>query len=112
MNDFLQGPQHINTFINFHKLHHINYCEVIIYPNGDIEYCIPSHQETLLRACKMNKDEFMKICINNDVLIDLCNKSKCVAVWYNLYINPNEMTDEQFNSLISLKIIIVLIIHY
>ena len=104
MNNFLHGPQSINTFIEFHNTHHINYCEVIIHPNGDIEYCIPSHQETLLRMCNISKEEFRKRIFSCDeIMIELCNESGCVAVWYDLYVNPNNMTTEQFDSLTLLQ---------
>lgn len=100
MDNFLYGPQPIDKFIEFHKSHHIYYCEAIIYPNGDVEYCIPSHQETLLRVCNMSKDEFGKRIFSCDeIMIELCNESKCIAIWYNLYVNPNEVTEEQYNSL-------------
>ena len=100
MSDFLRGPQPINKFIKFHNEHHVNYCETIIHPNGDVEYCSPSHQETLLRVCNVDREKFgEKISIFDDVMIALCNESKCIAVWYDLYINPKEITNEQFESL-------------
>ena len=104
MNDFLYGPQNINDFIEFHNAHHVYYCEIIIHPNGDAEYCIPSHQEKLLQVCKMTKEEFGKRIFSCDeIMIELCNESKCIAVWYNLYVNPNKITKEQYESLKLLK---------
>lgn len=104
MTNFLYGPQPINKFIEFHKAHHINYCEAVIYPNGDVEYCIPSHQETLLRICNISKEEFAKRIFSCDeIMIELCNESKCIATWYNMYINPNEITEKQFESLCLLR---------
>lgn len=100
MNNFLYGPQNVNIFIEFHKNHHVKYCETIIYPNGDVEYCIPSHQEILLRVCNMSKEEFSKRIFSwDETIIELCNESKCIATWYNAYINPKEITDKQFEAL-------------
>lgn len=100
MNNFLYGPQPIDKFITFHKSHHVNYCEAIIYSNGDVEYCIPSHQETLLRISKLSKEEFKKKIFSCDeIMIELCNETKCIATWYELYINPTEITEEQYESL-------------
>ena len=40
----------VDEFIEYHKsLGLINYCEVIIYPNGHVQYIIQSHERTLLR---------------------------------------------------------------
>lgn len=100
MTNFLYGPQPINKFIEFHNSHHINYCETIIHPNGDVEYCIPSHQETLIRLCNISKEEFAKRIFSCDeIMIELCNESKCIVTWYNMYVNPGEVTKEQFESL-------------
>ena len=100
MNDFLYGPQNINTFIEFHNAHHINYCEAIIYPNGNVEYCIPSHQETLIRISNIDKEEFSKRIFSCDeIMTELCNESNCIALWYNMYINPKTITSRQLESL-------------
>lgn len=104
MNEFLKGPQDINTFIKFHNSHYICYCEVIIHSNGYIEYCIPSHQSTLIRTSKLSREELEnKISIFDDCLIKLCDITNCVSVWYDFYVIPINVTQKQLNSLKLLK---------
>ena len=41
--------------IEQHKKKYINYLEVIIFPDGHIEYAVPSHQATvtmIFRVCR------------------------------------------------------------
>lgn len=104
MNEFLKGPQDINTFIDFHNSHYICYCEVIIHPDGRVEYCIPSHQFTLIRTSKLSREELEnKISIFDDCLIKLCDITNCISVWYDFYVIPANVTENQMNSLKLLK---------
>lgn len=98
MSEFLKGPQNIIDFVKFHNTCYIYYCEVIIHPNGNVEYCIPSHQECLIRQIGLTKEELFKtdLCID---MKDLVNMTQCVSVWYNLYLNPTNITKQQLNSL-------------
>ena len=94
-----------------HKETFINNLEVIIYPDGLIEYAIPSHQEKLIKiACSMfgwSRDQLNKECPEEyyfDFLTWLCNITGCVSVWNNYIMTGNEsMTEEQIKSLEMLK---------
>ena len=104
MNEFLKGKISIDKFIEHHNSNFINYCEVVIHPDGCIEYCIPSHQQTLIRLSGKSQSELSnEIDIMSDVLIELCNITGCISVWFNMYVNPNIVTDAQFYSLLQLR---------
>lgn len=106
MSEFLKGKISIDEFINHHTKTFVSYCEIIIYPDGDIEYCIPSHIETLIRVTNKSKEQLKEI-INpySDLIIELCNLTGCVSVWFDFYIAPTNfsLTSYQINSLNKLK---------
>lgn len=100
MNEFLSGSIPIDKFIEHHNNNFVNYCEVVILANGDVQYCIPSHQETLIRLSNIPRDKLWnEIYGISDVLLELCNKAKCIAVWFDFYVRPDNVTIEQLNSL-------------
>lgn len=104
MNEFIKGKIQIEKFIQHHKQNFINYCEVVIYPDGDVEYCIPSHQETLIRITGISKEILWKeLFYCGDVIKQLCNKTGCMSVWFNGFIAPDNITNEQLESLKKLK---------
>ena len=49
----------LDEFIAQHK--HKNYCEIVISPDGDIEYAIPSHLYKLITLSKESKDKLDKM---------------------------------------------------
>ena len=103
MNNFLKGKIKIDDFIKHHNENFINYCEVIIYPDGEIEYACPSHFNKLLHIyCDNNIDILNKCYIKYD-LDELLELTKCISVWYNGYINPSKITRKQYWSLLKLK---------
>jgi len=90
----------IDEFIKYHNENYINYCEVLIHPDGDISYAIPSHQEKLINlTCYEREVLFDILDIWCDVMLELVNMTGCISVWYNTYINPKKITKEQINSL-------------
>lgn len=98
--------------IDKHKENYVNYLEVIIFPDGHIEYAVPSHQEKLIRICcnKLNitRDELDNLCPQEyyaDFLVWLCNISNCVSVWNNFIIHADDkdMTPEQLVALCQLS---------
>lgn len=103
---------HSKFDINKHKTHYVNYLEIIIFPDGHIEYAIPSHQEKLIAICcdllGLTRDGLTKLCPKEyyfDFIQWLCNLSGCVSVWNHGYISkehtgPNE---EQLKALQELK---------
>lgn len=78
----------IEDFIKEHK--HICYCEAIIYPDGDITYAVPSHQQALIKITGKTIDGLWDIIPQtaspNKWLIDY---TKCIAVWYNGFKMPD-----------------------
>lgn len=78
----------IEDFIKEHK--HICYCEAIIYPDGDITYAVPSHQQALIKITGKTMEELWNIApltaSPNEWLIDY---TKCIAVWYNGFKMPD-----------------------
>lgn len=70
---------------------HINYCEVIIYPDGTIEEARPSHTESLMRYMALPRDIIYEmIPISDSPISWLVRKSECVAVWYEHQLLPFE----------------------
>lgn len=95
--------------IDEHAKHFIHYLEVIIFPDGHVEYAVPSHQEKLISICCSNlnitRDELNKRCPQEyyfDFLRWLCKVSKCVSVWETM-IQFYTLTDEQYYTLQLLK---------
>ena len=82
--------------IKQHKAHYINYLEVVIFPDGHIEYAIPSHQEKLMQICQdklgVSRYGLEHMCPREyygDFMTWLCNISGCVSVWNNYIIKSN-----------------------
>lgn len=98
--------------IEKHKQTFINYLEVIVFPDGHIEYAVPSHQEKLIAVCQdllgVSRYELNNRCPKEyyfDFLTWLCNVSHCVSVW-NTYIVCSDtvpLTDEQRTAISDLQ---------
>ena len=99
--EILQGKFDLNV----HKKEFYNYLEVIIKPNGQIEYAVPSHQEKLKKVCieKHGLEKFLKEIESDEAYYDylkwLCNYSGCVSVWNEFCVKPDNFTKEQRNAL-------------
>lgn len=90
----------IDEFIRHHNSNYVYYCEVIIHPDGDISYCVPSHQERLILETGIPRNVLWNmIDITEDVIQRLCEMTNCISVWYDLYISPSNISSAQFNSL-------------
>lgn len=77
----------VEDFIKQHN--HIQYCEAILYPDGTISYVKPSHTETLIRATGMtHKEIYEEMPITANVMSWLLDKTRCVAIYYDGYIEP------------------------
>lgn len=99
---------HSKFDINQHKKTYINYLEVIVRPDGTVEYAVPSHQEKLTQIImdetKMTKKQVWKrIPIFEDALEQLCSMSGCVSVWDDYIAVPDHITKAQINKLKQLK---------
>lgn len=93
-----------------HKKNYIHYLEVVILPDGTVEYAIPSHQEKLIKICcdkfKVSRQELADMCPPDyyfDFITWLCDTSECVSVWTNFIKNPKSITDKQLETLNKLK---------
>ena len=84
----------LNEFIAQHK--HKNYCEIVISPDGDIEYAIPSHLYKLITLSKESKDKLDKMMPNRAAPLNwLCEHTKYAVCWYNYFILPKDYTNIQ-----------------
>lgn len=90
----------IDEFVRYHNSNYFYYCEVIIHPDGDVSYCIPSHRDRLIAETGLSKEEVWSILdIWDDVLLRLVEMTNCVAVTYDLYVSPSDISSAQFISL-------------
>lgn len=84
--------------INIHKVHFINYLEVVILEDGKVEYAVPSHQEKLIKLAmnklQVTRKELEDLCPQEfyaDFTVWLSSISKAVPVWNEFYDGtPNE----------------------
>lgn len=83
--------------IEQHTQNFVDYLEVVVFPDGHIEYAVPSHQEKLIAVCMkelgLTRDELNKRCPKEyyfDFMTWLCNVSHCVSVW-NEYIVTSDI---------------------
>ena len=78
----------VEDFIKQHT--HYYYCEAILYPDGTISYVKPSHTETLIRATGMtHKEVYEEMPVTTpNVMLWLLDKTRCVAIYYNGYVEP------------------------
>ena len=98
--------------IEMHKHTYTDYLEVVIFPDGHIEYAVPSHQEKLIAVCLdklgVSRYELENMCPREyycDYMTWLCNMSGCVSVWSHYIAKSDKLplTTEQINAINSLK---------
>lgn len=103
--DILHRPFDIET----HKKTFIDYLEVIIRPDGTIEYAVPSHMYKLMSVFEGGKYSVDQI---NEMFIQdmmglapiewLCKKTGCISVWTKDFEGtPNEQQIEVLKQLAS-----------
>lgn len=92
-----------------HKQTYTNYLEVIITPDGTVEYAVPSHSEKMIsKACDKlgsTRQELQDMCppeYYSDFTLWLSKISECCSVWNNFVIG-SDFTDAQINTLKRLK---------
>lgn len=96
---------------NHNRIGLIAYCEALIYPNGDIQYAIPSHEQMALRIyARKNKVPMYKIwdyISKDDYSLEwLLKESGCVFLWYHSYVGtPNEKQMQTIKKLMQAKIV-------
>jgi hypothetical protein len=90
--------------IEQHKQHYIHYFEVVLFPDGHIEYAVPSHQEKLIQVCQdklgISRYQLEKMCPKEyycDYITWLCNISECVSIWEHYIVCSDKipLTDPQ-----------------
>ena len=96
--------------IDKHAATFINYLEVIIHPDGKVEYAVPSHQQKLERIlkAKVGVEEFNRLIEEPeayyDYLVFLCTQTGCCSVWNNFYTCGKQgLTNEQKEALRQLQ---------
>lgn len=95
-----------------HKQKFVHYLEVIIFPDGHVEYANPSHQEKLIAICceelRVSRDTLCDMCPKEyycDFIVWLCNQCGCISVWTDFYQKSDQqpLTAAQKQTLIELK---------
>lgn len=87
----------VKDYINQHDA--INYCEAIIYPNGDIEDANPSHIYKLINVTKLPQKTINILMPDNAAPLEwLLGFTGCVSIWYDLF-KYDSITDEQLNTI-------------
>lgn len=95
--------------INIHADNFVDYLEVVIKPNGLIEYAVPSHSKKLeeIAGIKYGKDKILEMLKDpnawHDYMKWLCDITGCISVWNEFCIRPDKISQEQLCSLNKLK---------
>lgn len=102
--EILQAP----FDIEIHKKTFIDYLEVIVKPDGTIEYAVPSHMHKLMSVFENGKYSVEQI---NEMFVQdmmglspiewLCKKTGCISVWTNGY--EGVANEQQTDTLRKLK---------
>lgn len=81
--------------IQQHKQHYIHYLEVVLFPDGHVEYAVPSHQEKLIAVCcnklDVNREQLNDMCPQSyyfDFATWLCDMSGCCMLWESMVLVP------------------------
>lgn len=76
------------------------YCEAILYPDGDIAYALPSHEQKLLEEAGLSvMDAQQQMPENAEPIVWLMSKTGCCMIAYEHYAYPKSITRAQRNSL-------------
>lgn len=85
--------------IEKHKQTFINYLEVVILSNGEIQYAVPSHMEKMIVIIGEPREKLIeKMPITASPLEWLIEKSNCISVWSGFY-KGNPKTEQQKTTL-------------
>lgn len=92
--------------IDKHSEHFLNYLEVIIDSEGEINYAVPSHQMFMENLIKKEYGEqrfyeMLKDPESYDYLNWLCRTTGCISVWDDFYYG--KANEKQLESLRKLK---------
>lgn len=96
--------------IKQHEAHYTNYLEVVVLPDGSVEYAVPSHQEKLIaigmRQQRLSRLEYEERCPREywlDYMRWLLDDTGCIAVWSQGYSSCKNPTTAQINRLKEFK---------
>lgn len=93
----------INEFVAQHN--HKCYCEIVIAPNGDVEYAEPSHLYKLMALTGKSRKELNEMIPRRAAPLDwLVEYLGYGVVWYETFLLPWEYTEDQ---LLTLKILML-----
>lgn len=88
----------IDEFLKIHK--HIYYCEIIILPNGNVSYAVPSHIERMLKLLNFTITDAIEVIPEDETPIKwLMKETGSIPVWYDGVKVPPVVTKEQAISL-------------
>ena len=88
----------VKEFIKYHTevMQYKRYCEIVISPDGNIEYAIPSHVYKLMNIAKETKEQLDKMMPNRAApLYWLCEHLGYCSCWYAGFIIPVNYTPKQ-----------------
>lgn len=88
--------------IQKHKETYLYYFEALIFPDGHVEYAVPSHQELLIRkVCEkynISREEMIEH-IPFSAFKQLLDSLDVILCWYDCIRLPRSITKEQLNTL-------------
>lgn len=83
-----------------HKETYHYYFEALVFPDGHVEYAVPSHQELLIKkGCEKYNLSREKIMSYIPSLESLINDLGVILCWYDSIKLPRSITKEQINTL-------------
>ena len=87
----------VKEYIEQHDF--IDYCEAIIFPNGDIIDATYGHTNTLIKAIKLPREVINIIMpVEASPILWLTGFTKCIPLYYDYFIYDS-ITQEQLNTL-------------
>lgn len=107
MNDFSITDKPFN--IELHSKSFKGWCELVIWPDGKIEYAVPSHIEKLINGyCEktgLNHEvirEMLRVSQDSPYYRRLLEATGMLFVWYDSVYSATKLTSAQHKSLTSL----------
>jgi flagellar biosynthesis GTPase FlhF len=92
----------VEDYIKQHK--HVNYCEALIFPNGDIIDARPSHVEALIKEVthdySLSREQLAEMMPNNaSPLHWIIDRYNYGCIWYNSAIVSVDYTEAILNTI-------------
>lgn len=104
----------VEEFCKKHNEEYRNYCEVVILPDGDIQYARPSHQLKLIFLEGVSENDFYDHCGKYSELMEkipmeaspthwMCEDLNIISCWFDACISPMSYTESQIKALQTLR---------